>query len=131
MGRELATIPRGLIGHEENGKTSLLTYNAIGRPDRKKYVVGREVLFVKAPADLPIFFRKVGTLALWSRLNTARARKLLRAAVIKVGQGEAMSYRLRPKEVDCLTRLGEPRGIEQWVAVEARTIVRTLRKEVA
>ncbi len=131
MGRELATIPRGLIGHEENGKTSLLTYNAIGRPDRKKYVVGREVLFVKAPADLPIFFRKVGTLALWSRLNAARARKLLRAAVIKVGQGEAMSYRLRPKEVDCLTRLGEPLGIEQWVAVEARTIVRTLRKEVA
>ena len=43
MGRELATIPRGLIGYEEDGKTSLLTYNALGRPDRKKYVVGREI----------------------------------------------------------------------------------------
>ncbi len=131
MGGELATIPRGLIGHEENGKTSLLTYNAIGRPDRKKYVVGRQVLFAKAPADLPIFFRKVGTLALWSRLSMARARKLLREAVLAVGSGEGLSYRLRAKEVHCLRYVGEPRGIEHWVAAEARTIVRTLRKEVA
>ena len=101
------------------------------QPGRKPYHRGHEVVFAKEAADLPTFFRKIGTLALWSRLNTARARKLLRAAVIKVGQGEAMSYRLRPKEVDCLNHLGEPRGIEQWVAAEARTIGQKLRKEVA
>lgn len=113
----------------EDGKTSLLTYQAHSRPDRKKYVIGRDVLFVRRPDDLPEFFRKIGHLALWSKTSRAKARQLMREAVVAVGSGEGMSYRLRANQTACLRRLPVPHGIEQWVAAEARTIAKKLRKE--
>ena len=127
-GRRFTTIPSALIGYEENGKTSLLRYSANSRPDRKKYEVGHDVLLAKTPEDLPIFFRKVGHLAMWSTMSLAKARQLLRDAVYFVGEGTGLTYRLRDKQADCL-KWTAPQGLDLWVVVEARKIGKRIKKE--
>jgi hypothetical protein len=98
------------------------------QPGRKPYQIGKTVLFAKQPEDLPVFFRKVGTLALWRKMSRAKARRLLREAVEAVASGVGMSYRLRPNQSACLT-LTAPTGIDRWVADQARHIAKAMRKE--
>jgi hypothetical protein len=117
------------IMHEQNFKRfeDMGWRLAAMQPYRKNYVIGHDVLFVKQPENLPKFFTKVEMLCHFREISGTKARALLRDAVVAVGSGTGMTYRIGERAADKLKQPVPPGG-EAWVADQARKITQKLQK---